>query len=304
MKIKKVLSKKAGIEMDETTKLVLIIIAGIILFAVVGYLIYSFWGISDVEACRLSALGAANTKLFGKDSPIVQLKCKTHFVDVQDKKIMKDQKKIQDINQKIEEDQVKRAIANEMYDCWYQLGAGEYDLFGHASGNSQCVICSYIDFSQDYSSRHGSVENFDRFIAEKKLPGKNQTYLSYLSKDTGEKWKSLDPLPLSLDTTQEYTILYYSTKEDFKTEVKASAITGIAAGITVCSAGVAFTVITLGAGSPVGGALCGTAGLLVTSAVAGGTTYKLSTKGEGDNKYLGVLVLPTEVVGDKCETMY
>ncbi|MDP2750189.1 MAG: hypothetical protein Q8O89_05130 [Nanoarchaeota archaeon] len=303
--------------MSKITDYILIIIAGIILIIIAGYVIFAGRQTSDTETCRMSAQAATTLRPSKQLKQMIELECETDFIIVNGSKITKDGKKITDITEGRAQDQAKRVIANEMYDCWYQLGAGDYDLFGNFEGGDvQCLVCSYIDFDQSYNKQYGNLEDFNEFL-DKKIPGKDISYARYLSKNGLEKGQ----IPkVDIDTTQSYGVIFVSMKEDLSDDAKvaggslaaclAGTYIGAKVGATTLAAGGSFF---FGFGAVVGGVVGGVGGAIVGcgAGLITATVYNRASHGQAEEKkeenngktYSLVLISASEI-GEKCEIMY
>ena len=147
------------------------------------------------EACRNSVILYMHAKnLPGASAE--QLECHTQFVDVRKEGIKKNGNLIES---EVSAFSVQRAIANEMYDCWYQFAQGNQEIFGRSwqvdiqSFNSQCVICSEISINPnnepEVTEKIGSITNFFQFLKDTRIQqasteggGSTQTYYDYLGR--------------------------------------------------------------------------------------------------------------------------
>ncbi|MDP2750190.1 MAG: hypothetical protein Q8O89_05135 [Nanoarchaeota archaeon] len=268
MKIKIKNFKKA--QMGKITVMIIIIVAGILVMAVVGYFMIFAKSLSDTEACRLSALAKANARVTKAFESVLNLNCETDNIKVYPDKITKNSKDFVVLVDKRKDDQIKRVFADELYDCWYQLGAGNFDLFGnYQGGDLHCVICAYVDFDATFSEKQAKIENFNQYLS-KRIPGSNQSYALYLVNGDKDAAEQINKTKLDLFTKKSYAIVYVAEKEDLKAE------TGV------------FSLLQGTGGAGIG------AFILYSHLV---------NKGDSQKK-LGVNIVSIEKVGELCEIMY
>ncbi len=82
-------------------------------------------------------------------------------------------------------EEIMKAIADEMADCWWMFGEGELDYMrGNFFGNTACAICSIVKFDnkiQESQEEGITYEEFIKFLAnESKSKNEKDTYLHYL----------------------------------------------------------------------------------------------------------------------------
>jgi hypothetical protein len=122
-----------------------------IVLAIIVFLGYIYYG-SKVfsagnealprEACRDSVLAKTNAKL-AEDA--ISFNCHTQFVDIQKNGVIKNG---QNIDSPLTDEVVSRSFANELYDCWYEFGAGQLEPFGntYVGSTMHCMECAEINF--------------------------------------------------------------------------------------------------------------------------------------------------------------
>jgi len=204
----------------------------------IAVIIILFWNripwfsVIDKEACHNSVLarGGVDLGFIKGTQQKIPLRCKTSETTIATK----------------DDAQIKRIIANEMYDCWWMLGEGKVDFIGDSgwknwgipvAGASQavCVICSTIKF--DEKSKGKEIELL-KYFEENNIPGGDITYLEYFSGGTETK---LEPqLRLEkVDTNKDYAVIFLGMKGGNVGEMFArwgfGAVTsaGPAAGFTI-----------------------------------------------------------------------
>jgi hypothetical protein len=137
----KINKKAVSITATTLTKLIFVLVAGIILFAIVAIL---FSDNSDIESalavCRTSvdAREMAAGKTLGSARSSVPMLCKTHDIIIPEKKY-------HELAEKNFSKAVMMNIIDRSMDCWWQFGEGMYDKnifsgWGFFSKN-QCFAC-------------------------------------------------------------------------------------------------------------------------------------------------------------------
>ncbi|MCX6711313.1 MAG: hypothetical protein NTZ02_04485, partial [Candidatus Woesearchaeota archaeon] len=113
---------------------------------------------SDREVCRASVVAKWATTHIMADS-IFQLNCKSHITSITAASLPKSQADA--------ENQIKKQIANEMYDCWYEFNRGQFRLDSlltiAKSGGSKglCVVCADITFDKALSENYPIITGFN-----------------------------------------------------------------------------------------------------------------------------------------------
>lgn len=170
------------------------VIVGLVLLLIAFGILWLFitnwksWvgGASDKEVCRLSVVAMAKTKtpIIGTASPF-DLNCKTRTEIIKEK----------------DKEKIKEALANSMYDCWYQMAEGKFDFFSDwdfGLSDSRCIICSINKFDENAWQGEMNVNEFEDYLNTKKIPIKKITYAEYFTGvenakvDFGEEIMSLD----------------------------------------------------------------------------------------------------------------
>jgi hypothetical protein len=165
----------------------------------------------------------------------------------------------------ISDEEIKKEIANSMYDCWSMLGEGKKDFLGSWQsgffGRLHCVICSEIEFDDKIKSKFQTIDGLYQYMYENPIPGKDMTYMQYLSNNPNVLIdKSVKD---SIPTSQKYDITFYVGRytlfKDFIIHMSAGAGTGAVAGGIVGSvipfAGTGVGMVVGGIGGAIGGAI-------------------------------------------------
>ncbi|MBI2044058.1 hypothetical protein HYT24_01715 [Candidatus Pacearchaeota archaeon] len=112
--------------------------------------------------------------------------------------------------------QTMKAIADEMAQCWWMFGEGEFVYTKGISWveNTACAVCSSVKFDETLGNNKITYQEFYEYL-EKTKKDASQTYLMYLY---GES--SLSSLPLKedffkkdIDMNERYVIYTGITKE-------------------------------------------------------------------------------------------
>ena len=188
------------------------------------------------------------------------------------------------------EKEIKREIANAMFDCWDMLGRGKIDflgketkaLIGFVPGKAACLICSKIEFSDKVKNKVSEIKDFSAYLNEAKIPNHEVTYSEFLLDKKGASIELLDPsTPSKMPTDKKYAVVFMN--------IKGTSIQGI-----------------LGQMVGFGGAFGGGAGLS-TKMLLGKIAPKIVGKvfwvaGGAMAVYEGVTgIITYKKAGDKCE---
>jgi hypothetical protein len=143
---------------------------------------------SPRETCRNGvALYAHANDMGGPSSP--NFNCPTQFVYITDKGILKND---QSIDSEVTEASVKRAIANEMYDCWYKFLGGTKEVFERSfkGPTGQCIVCSEISIEDSVEIGTANLE-LRKYLQDTKIQQYSSdsgqsttTYYDYLGRTT------------------------------------------------------------------------------------------------------------------------
>lgn len=192
------------------TKYIVEIILVLIVAGVSVFVIFGPGGMikgigSDREMCRVSVVAKwASRHVAAED--LFDLECKSRIITI-DKSMLSGASN--------QDEEIKRIIANEMYDCWYQFNRGQFDfenMFSTAwSGpKNVCAVCADIRFDSGVSSAHPVVDGFNSWIIDNKVPGKDYTYYDYLTNENAEDAKNEFKAATTdtIDTTKAYQVVF------------------------------------------------------------------------------------------------
>ena len=143
------------------------------------------------QTCKTSVRANAALKLRYADFS-GELNCPTVKVKIDDKN----------------EENVKKKLADAMFDCWDQFGRGQLELFSDDS--VYCAICHRITFNKEMK-----VNGFTEYLATKQIPAQKISYLQFLTTErtqNSEFLKELENKKIvdTIDTSQgnEYAIIF------------------------------------------------------------------------------------------------
>jgi hypothetical protein len=145
---------------------------------------------------------AAKTKIAGVDSPL-DLNCKTNYIEVGTD----------------ESEMVKKAIADEIYWCWYQFAEGKADFisdwdWSFWNVDASCFICSKIDISQKTAQlQRIPIGEFEQYLDNALTVPQSGTYSEYL---TGKENGHVDlgsTNPIILDSNSPLYVVFIAQKK-------------------------------------------------------------------------------------------
>jgi len=128
-------------------------------------------------------------------------------------------------NKEETKEEIMKALADEMSDCWWMFGEGKIDYVDRdAFMKVACSICSIVEFDEKLHTTSISYEEFYNYL--KTTPKtKTQTYLQYLyaTDSLGDFRKEFRPenyLDKTLELNKTYFILTGIAKEGYLTFFK------------------------------------------------------------------------------------
>jgi hypothetical protein len=284
-------------EDKQIVEIILILVAaGVIAFVIFNGMLKTD---SDKEMCRASVVAKWMAKRVGSED-IFQLNCKSHITKITEATLLGARKP---------EDEIKKIIATEMYDCWYMFNRGQFDfenMFKTAlTGPKQiCVVCADISFDSKVSDKYKTVTGFNTWTIDNNVPGKDYSYYDYLTNNGGEDIKNdvkATALPAdSIDTTKEYQVVF-AVVEGSAAQNFVQAGTTIAVGMV--GARLLGAKIGAAAGTALGGPIGTVVGLGAGWFISWGIGYLASLKAA--NQYMPMtLVVPTESTPQYCKVFY
>lgn len=225
------MNKRGTLTQTTIISLVIVILAGAILFLVLKNIIDR--NQLDKEACKQTVDLRNNAILGGTGATpaLVPLKCKTENIEVKTS----------------DEGTIKRTIAGSLYDCWWMLGEGKADFFSPVSWwqvtnpflveQASCIVCSTIKFDDRVKSKNIEI-NLAEYLEETKIPQKNITYLDYFTDAPNSKFEGIGDSD-TMTINEDYAVIYMSMKgaKIGETLIKSGATGAVTGVITGASAG-------------------------------------------------------------------
>ncbi len=200
---------KRGLEREQIIKL----IVALIIFAILLLFLIKFKGkdIIDKEACHQSVVMRSLPGIGEATKRSYPLRCKTEDVIINTAK----------------ENEIKKQIADKMYDCWWMLGEGKANFFFRPLGPSEvkCLVCYNIKFG-DKAKRFGTISGFPDYLNTKTPKGK--TYMELF----GVKDTLKDPIEQAIDTKKDYAIIFVMSEKRW-IEGAAAAASGCIASAMI-----------------------------------------------------------------------
>jgi len=297
--------------------IILTLIIGFVLILIVNKMIVNLRGDLPREVCRASVLAKYGTKLpgVGTENLAMDLQCfpqmlkfdetgieKVSYNGISRKKFWL--KKFKGLDSNEVEETIHRALANEMYDCWYQFHRGEFDFFGDWSGDiTRCVVCSDVIFDSTLTtklSNRNSLTGFQKYLLKTNVPKAEYSYLMYFFNVDDDKGVAADLQKINsdlndkLELNKQYSIVFSMGKSSAWEKIYTRTFAATATGLGIGAA------LGFGPGSlitaPVGAAIFGGAGF-IGSVVMYGVF-------EADVPMPGMVIKETSELGEICNTLY
>jgi len=163
-------NKKAGITIEELTAAI-----GVLAFAAVIVFVMikvkdTGEGIAERNACRESVLLRASTNIPVKGS-FIDLECKTFKNTIESSEV----------------DVLKKLIAEQMYWCYWQYGAGKITLLEKEiieTRGPQCFVCNVIEFKNHPSKKTPPIkikEEIVKHLNNANIPNGNISYSQFFT---------------------------------------------------------------------------------------------------------------------------
>ncbi len=201
-----------------TTQQIVMIIILIVSFIIILFFIFrlDLGHETDKEICRNSVAMKDQSKLISGP-----LDCKTNYVCISGggkcEGITTTITKDIDLNKPDAKEQIEKAIADEMADCWWMFGEGKADYVGFSIkdstfGGVACSLCSMISFDKkiqgDEKLNFDYKKFYDYLQSTEKETGKSYLYYLYGSQkvEDVEKIISVDSQE-PIDFTKQYAVL-------------------------------------------------------------------------------------------------
>jgi len=162
--------------------------------------------------CTLSIETAYRSKLGKLPKGFVsnRLECPRRYVtfykDKIEAKIVEDKVELDPKYKELNEEIIKRGIAEETVGCWDMVGRGRYNPFDVGvitDSDSACIMCSIISFDEDVQ----------KTFQNKKITGFNEEYLKNNHLLHNKKIKYHDFLQVPLYAKERETYFYFKLKK-------------------------------------------------------------------------------------------
>ncbi len=185
------MNNKVGMEKEQLVLLIVVLL----IFLTMLFWATNLYGISSPskEACHQSVVMRSMPGIGEIEKRTYPLNCKTEDLVINSGK----------------EDDVKKELANRMYDCWWMLGEGKANFFLRPLGltETKCLICYNIKFG-DKARRLGTISGFSDYLSNTKTPT-GKTYMELFGvnnvvKDTAEQ---------PIDLTKDYLVIFSMTEK-------------------------------------------------------------------------------------------
>jgi len=161
-----------------TTAQIVTIIVLIVSFIVILFFFFrlNLGATTNSEICHNSVVLKARSVGISGD-----LKCKTSYVCISAGGTCADMNPTETVPvNSNNEDEIMKALAEQMSDCWWMFGEGElnYGTTGFF-GSGGCALCSVVAFDEKVSGNAITYSEFYDYLANTKKD-ETQTYLTYL----------------------------------------------------------------------------------------------------------------------------
>ena len=158
----KIFRKRGNVETAWMVKLITIFTLGIVLFVIVKNAGQAHVNLASKNTCEESVQQYAKLNLAGHNLANTNvIKCPVQPVTINPNN----------------EGRAKKELANLMFDCFDQFGAGELDIFATRRGSTDhyCVVCNKVSFTEPGKVIRGLPD----YLSENFIPGTGKTYFQY-----------------------------------------------------------------------------------------------------------------------------
>ena len=192
----KLLNNKSG---EITTQQIVFLIILITSFVVILFFFFrlNLGETTNKEICHNSVV------LKGKSIISGNLDCRTNYVCISGGEKCEGINPTQTVKvNSNNKDEVLKAIADEMVDCWWMFGEGKVDYAGSSIIGRSCAVCSIVKFDENFQEEI-TYKDLSDFLKENKKD-ETQTYFDYLFKNGVPNLMVTDS-PISYG--EQYTII-------------------------------------------------------------------------------------------------
>jgi len=136
------------------------------------------------DLCRVSVLSKSKTKAFGVEGGSY-LNCPANYIEINKDGIFFNDEKDVNLKGKTKQEKeeiIKRFLANQLYDCWYQFGEGKIDFLGDWDvgiwGDKRCFPCAKIELKDNFLTAF-TYGDFEQYLRDT-IYFKKSTYGDYM----------------------------------------------------------------------------------------------------------------------------
>ena len=261
---------KRGLEEEVLVTAIIIIVSFIILAVVVGKISGLIPGTITKETCHDSVvLRGIEIGNVAPAKSLASLKCQTEYKCLSMGGTCPRGYSVVSVSS---QEDIKRELANSMYDCWWEMGEGKIDVFSNLgyNWNQVCSMCSIVTFDDKVQKSYQNISGLGEWMIRNQVPGINRTYWQYLTNSP------------AIYNYSVFSNEQYSTNQQYAVSfsfLRAGILSNIIAGGSGCALiGVAGA--KLGAASL--GFLSGPVGAGVGAVIGGGAGCAIGTFGGYD----------------------
>jgi hypothetical protein len=266
--------------------IILIIVAAIIIAFVVTELAIGRTAVNKQD-CYNTVVARNNAFVRGEfvQTELVPLRCKTEEIAIKT----------------TNEEEIKKTIANAMYDCWWMLGEGKMNFLkddayirlmpkDSYAEKVACLLCSTITFDEKVKDKNLQLDVLS-YMETTKIPIKNMTYLDFLTNSENSELDTSQATTTdrkNVNTGQDYAVIYLSAKGGKLGNEIVRNMVPAAVWSLIGTAGTAIVGIILsatGVGTIPGIALVGVAVASFVTLTATGTAMSFTEKVNIANAY-------------------
>jgi len=308
--MKKRLNKKAEMTKEQVLGLIVLVVSiGVLLLFLSGIIPWGRTSI-DKDTCHTSVVlrSTYNSALF-ESSKIIPLKCQTENICSNMGGKCTDLPRI-DTNVKLSKDdeqakeQLKKTIADKLYDCNSMVGEGKLNFMPHTFwSQNYCLICSRISFDEgskkignlgyqdlyEYMAKTKAYDDtsyLEAIYGTKSLEDMNkilESSIDAINKRAGTKIESIDELSIDLSKDNGYAIIVQLTPDSTWEQWTATI-----AGGALVAGGIIAAPLTLGGSL----SISGVGFAVLAGGTTGGIIYTKTFPGDGDYVYTYPSIIP------------
>lgn len=183
------MDKKGAITQATLVIIIIFAVSVVIILFVVTKL--NLGGSVDKTACETSVSwrSALSSEYFPVGQKLINLRCKTEKTC-----LYKDKKECNNLAGsdieyiKVEDkDQINKAMADKMAECWAMMGEGKLDVFRkEAVDTGKCVVCTRIGFEDGLRKSVGSADGFISYMRTHQIEGREISYWQFITNNAAD----------------------------------------------------------------------------------------------------------------------